>query len=1040
MKGGPEYNLVENPVINYLTKQEIGYEWLKPSENISARDGLNQVILRDIFISSIVRINNISDDDARAVYLELLNIQDNEKWTFILRGDYSKTIQGETKKKTIHLIDFINTHNNTFTISNQFKVEAERSRIPDLVCFVNGIPVVVIEAKSPVSVKDKMGEAFEQIKQYEEDIKRLFYSNAFNIITNGVQVLYGSTGSPSDFWGEWKDPWGADISFNSKFEEGLYSLLEPSRLLDLIAHFIVFEHRDNKVIKKICRYQQYRAVNKIVNRILEDREKDERKGLIWHTQGSGKSLTMVFTALKLKSHLNIQADVLSSPNILILTDRVDLDEQISITFEACKLPNPKQIESIPDLYKKIHANTKGLTILSTIFKFAGHNKPVDNSRNWIILQDESHRTAEKDLGAYVRATFPDAYFFGFTGTPIQNNMHNTYRNFSPKGELYLDKYSIDDAVADGATVPIHYTSRKTEWQLEGAEMDILFDQWFANEPEEVREEIKKRGLTRVTLAKHQRRVELIAYDIWNHYKTSAMKDGYKAQIVCIDREAIILYKRALDKVIAKDMAKEGLSEEDIKDYAVPVYSPDQSDAKPSEDPYIQGIRNDLLKYQLSDDKTGKWSAVKTGTLNKTEKDVKNAFKVKGKTPYFLIVCSKLLTGFDAPVESVMYLDSPLKEHNLLQAIARTNRVEGKNKRNGLIVDYIGVTKNLHQALSTYRKEDVSNAMHDLDELRSELRTKHSEVMQYIKKIDRKQKNLQVQYQELIQALGSEDVWLLFKQRAKEFIKAYETLSPDPEVLKYQDDLKWIAGFMPFGINNFEKEDGLKSLKSYSGKIREMLTEHLTVTGLTTLIQLRQLTDPDFNKDFETEGKDEVELKVSAVRKAAELKKIIREKVSENEYQYQSFAERVLELIKKFDEGLLTAKEMLEEEEQITDDLNGEINSYRESGLNKRAHGIYKILDAFKEPEEKNENDGESAADKTEEYGSALSKLQRIAVEIDELYSSDETAPPGWHLKEQLKKELRRTVRRIILPAGLTDWKHIPVEVEAFALKYYVKIK
>ena len=1037
MKGGPEYNIVEKPIIDYLTG--IGYNWLKPSDNVFTRDGLNQVILRDTLISSIIRINNISEDDARIAYLDLLHIQDNEKWTYILRGNYSRTIQGESKKKTIHLIDFINTENNIFTVSNQYKVEAERSRIPDLVCFINGIPIVVIEAKSPVSTKDKMGEAFEQIRQYENDIKRLFYSNTFNIITDGVDVLYGSTGSPSDYWGEWKDPWGTDIKFANKFEQGLYCLLEPSRLLDLLAHFIVFEHEANKVVKKICRYQQYRAVNKIIDRVIENRKTDDRRGLIWHTQGSGKSLTMAFAALKLKSHLNIKSDILSSPNILILTDRVDLDDQISKTFEACQLPNPLQIESIPDLYKKIHANTQGLTVLSTIFKFSGHDKPVANSKDWIVLQDESHRTAEKDLGAYVRATFPEAYFFGFTGTPIQNGVHDTYRNFSPKGELYLDKYSIDDAVADGATVPIHYTSRKTEWQLEGAEIDILFDQWFANEPEEVREEIKKRGLTISTLAKHQRRVELIAYDIWNHYKTSAMKDGYKAQIVCVDREAIILYKRALDIIIAKDLEKEGKSLKDIQDYAVPVYSPDQSDAKPSEDIYIQGIREDIVKYQVNDDKTGKWSAVKRGTYNKTEKEVKTAFKIKGQPPYFLIVCSKLLTGFDAPVESVMYLDSPLKEHNLLQAIARTNRVEGSNKQNGLIVDYIGVTKNLNQALSSYRKEDVSNAMHDLDELRSELRAKHSEVMQSIKGIDRKKGNLSTQYQELIQALGSIDVWLIFKVKAKEFIRAYETLSPDPVVLKYQDDLKWVAGFLAVATPQFEKQDGLSSLKGYSGKIREMLEEHLDVTRLTTLIQLRHLTDPDFAKDFDTKGKDEVELKTSAVRKATELKKIIKEKVTENEYQFQSFAERILELIKRFDEGLLTAIEMLDAERKLTDDLNGEINSFKKSGLNKKAHGIFKILEAFKEPDNDESTKGESVADKPTEYKAKLTKLQLLAIDIDGLYSSDESAPIGWHMKEQLKKELRGAVRRIVLPAGFTDWKQIPVEVEAFALKYYIKI-
>ena len=219
----------------------------------------------------------------------------------------------------------------------------------------------------------------------------------------------------------------------------------------------------------------------------------------------------------------------------------------------------------------------------------------------------------------------------------------------------------------------------------------------------------------------------------------------------------------------------------------------------------------------------------------------------------------------------------------------------------------------------------------------------------------------------------------------------------------------------------------------------MLQEHLDVTGLTTLVKLKHLTDPDFYKDFETEGKEETELKTSAVRKATELKKIIKEKVQENEYQFQSFAARIEELIRRFDEGLLSAKEMLTEEEKITDDLQEEINSYKKSGLNKKAHGIYKILDAFKVKEEKKENSNEAVAESAPDYQAKLSKLHLLALEIDELYQSDETAPIGWHMKDQLKRELRQEVRKKILLANLTDWKQIPIEVESFALKYYVKI-
>jgi type I restriction enzyme R subunit len=1044
--GGPEHEIVEMPIVHYLA--QLGYHYLRPEENDLARDGLNQVILRQTFLSSIMKINNLAEDDARSVYHELLTLYDNEKWTYILRGNYSKTIRGRTKKKTIHLIDFLHPGKNTFTVTNQFHVQAEKTRIADVVCFINGIPICVIEAKSPVSFKNKMGQAFEQIKEYEQDIPRLFYSNMFNIITNGVELLYGATAAPSAFWGEWKDPYPATkAGFRNNFEKGLYCLLKQDRLLDILAHFIVFqrEKQTGRLIKKICRYQQYRAVNKIVKRFLEDRPTGQRKGLIWHTQGSGKSLTMVFTVLKLKKHLNIVSEKLTSPNILVVTDRVDLDDQISGTFKACALPNPTQVGSIPRLYKEIHKNTTGLTLLSTIFKFESSTKPVKNSNNWILLIDESHRTQERDLGAYLRATFPAAYFFGFTGTPVQNTAHNTYRNFSPRGELYLDKYSIDDAVADGATVPIHYTSRKTEWHLEGEKLDILFDQWFANETDAARESIKKQGIKISTLAKHPRRVELIAYDIWNHYQATALPDGYKAQLVAIDREHIILYKRELDKIITEHFISQGLSPHKAArkadEISVCVYSPSQEDAKPSEDPFINQIRKELLKYQLNDDKVGKWAKIKSGEKNRSEKEVKDAFKIKGKPPYFLIVCAKLLTGFDAPCESVMYLDSPLKEHNLLQAIARTNRVEGPNKQNGLIVDYIGVTKNLNQALSTYRKEDIKNALHTLDELHSNLKAAHRQVIKFIKNKwgkDINKDEIKKEYDELIQALGSLDVWLTFKEKAKAFIRAYEALSPEPAVLNYRKDMKWVAGFIGYATLSFEKSES-PSLKNYSAKIRTMLAKHLQVTGLSTLLKLKKITDPDFHKDFDTKGKPDDDLKTAAVRKATELKKIITEKMAENPLQYISFSKRVLELISRFEQGLLTAAQMLKQEEQLANDIITEDNAYKKSGLNKNAHGVYKILQAFIEESALKSQTSTEIKEKTVESSSHLNKLQKIAKQIDTLYTSTDTAPVGWHLKEQLKKELRQKIRRIIIPAGFKDWKRIPVEIETYALKNYVRI-
>lgn len=1025
MAYGPEYKLVEKPCIMGL--QALGYQYLNPDLHNQYRDGENHVVLRPVLIEAIQRINGVSEDVARAAYVELLGESDNQKWLQLLRGDYSRNVPGQSTKKTLHLIDFLNPENNTFTVTNQFYVHSQQPRIPDLVVFINGIPVVVIEAKSPLSSGDKSGEAFDQVMQYERDIPRLFYSNVFNIITNGAEFLYGATGASSQYWATWKDcsPRTNEDFGGDPLKKGLFCLLEPSRLLDLIAHFVVFEaNKDSgKIVKKICRYQQLRAVNKIVDRVVEGKH---RRGLIWHTQGSGKSLTMVYGVLKLKTHRTVNSPELASPNILVLTDRIDLDDQISGTFKACGLPNPKQVKDLKGLWETVHSGTDGQVLLSTIFKFQGSTKPIPNSRNWIVLVDECHRTQEKDLGAYLRATMPDAAFFGFTGTPIKKNDKDTYANFGVPGEGYLDKYGIDDAVADGATVPIHYTSRKTEWNVDAAKIDILFDQWFADQSDERIEQIKKKGVQFEDVIKHHKRIDLIAYDIWTHFKPYALPDGFKAQIVAIDREAIILYKRALDKVIAEDLMKDGVPEteagQQAADMSACVYSSNQEDGKPSEDKREDALRGDLRKHYLD---------------HAAETAAKKNFNTREHPLKFLIVCDKLLTGFDAPIESVMYLDRPLKEHSLLQAIARTNRVDIPQKRNGLIVDYIGVSKKLDEALSSYRSEDVHNAMTDVEALRSALRAAHTEVMALMTGIRRKTGDERSEYYALIAALGTEDAWFTYRRKAKAFIAAYETLSPDPAVLVYQSDLKWVASFIRVATQHFEKRESLDHI-GFSAKIRDMLEQHLEVTGLSTVCKLRKITDPEFWNDFE-EKQTPIDLKTAAIRKSTELKKITSEKVQTNPHRYGPFSERVLEIIKRYDKGLIDAATALKNLEQVAHDLQAEDTAHHNTGLNERAYGVLKILEAFLE------GAGEPGKPPTKEKGEpsdasgADNPLGELATAIDTLYADPQTAPVGWHIKEQLRKELRQMVRQLLSKNGFTTLKETASAIDDYAGKHYIKV-
>ncbi|GJD41968.1 type I restriction endonuclease subunit R [Methylobacterium bullatum] len=1013
-----EYRLAEQPALDALTA--MGYAALQPEAAMAMRQEANRVLLKPVLIEALQALNaGLGTEDAEAIYNDLSTLSDNEEWQRRLRGAYSRRLKGEAKDRPVALIDFKRPDRNRYHVVRQVRVEAQRSRIADIVVFVNGIPLVVIEAKCPLKAADRSGQAFEQIKQYERDIPRLFYPNAFSIVTDGMATLYGATAAPSKFYAPWPDPWprSRDV-FGDDLTKDLWCLLEPSRLLDLLAHFIVFETDPDsgRRIKKVCRYQQFRAVNKAVNRVAEGTKK---KGLIWHTQGSGKSLTMVFLALKLKTHLTLDALSLQNPNILVLTDRIDLDDQISKTFVACGLPNPKQAASVGELRETVARGGSGQILLATIFKFQGSKEPIPNSGDWIVLVDECHRTQEKDLGAFLSATLPDARFFGFTGTPIKKADKDTYARFSEPGETYLDKYGIDDAVQDGATVPILYEGRNTEWSINETEIDILFDRWFVDLPDEKREKLKQNGVSLALIAKHPERIRLIARDIWEHFKQTCRPDGFKAQIVAIDREAIILYRAALAEVIAADLAKDGRAEADASAKAermiACVFSKAQTDGSPSEDPAIDSVRQQLNVHFLDDD---------------GEKAAKKAFKGGTDEPSFLIVCDKLLTGFDAPNEHVMYLDKPLREHGLLQAIARTNRTcsirrpDGTTigKPHGRIVDYIGVTQHLDDALSSYRAEDVQNALRDLDLLRRDLRETHARFRRQkrLMGLDGMDEKAAAYAVEKLVFDGREDDWFELQRLGRYFVRTYADLSPDPAILDFTEDFKWTAIFLQLAQQTITKDESLDHL-TYSGKIRHMLEEHVRATGLITTVRLRNITDPNFKDDFQTEEKSEEALHEAFVRKAAELKRVTRELVDKNPAQYSRFSERVMEIIRRFEGGQIAAAEGLKDLEDLTGGIETEAGAHDELGMDERAFAILRII----EPHAPDANGV---------------TLQGVAIEVGGLYARAQASQPSWFFMDGYKRELRREVRKVLRLLDLDDANAVRDEIEDYAVDAYAEAR
>lgn len=1009
-----EYRLAEKPALDAL--MAMSYVALHPEAAMAMRQEANRVLLKPVLIEALQVLNEgLGAEDAEAIYGDLSTLSDNEEWQRRLRGAYSRRLKGEAKDRPVALIDFKRPGENRYHVVRQFRVEAQRSRIADLVVFVNGIPLVVIEAKCPLKATDRSGQAFEQIKQYERDIPRLFYPNAFNIVTDGMATLYGATGAPAKFYAPWPDPWPRSRDeFADDLTKDLWCLLEPSRLLDLLAHFLVFETdpENGRRIKKVCRYQQFRAVNKAVNRVVEGSGK---KGLIWHTQGSGKSLTMVFLALKLKTHLTLDAPTLQNPNILVLTDRIDLDDQISKTFVACGLPNPKQAASVEELREAVARGGSGQILLSTIFKFQGSKESIPNSEDWIVLVDECHRTQEKDLGAFLQATLPDARFFGFTGTPIKKADKDTYARFSGPGETYLDKYGIDDAVRDGATVPILYEGRKIEWSINEAEIDILFDRWFVDLTDDKRETLKQKGVSLALIAKHPERIRLIARDIWEHFKQTCRPDGFKAQIVAIDREAVVLYRAALAEVMATDLSKGGMAQAAAAAKAdsmiACVFSKSQEDDKPSEDQDIEAVRAALRVHYLDAD---------------GEKAIKKAFKGSTEDPSFLIVCDKLLTGFDAPNEHVMYLDKPLREHGLLQAIARTNRTCSIKRRDGTIVDkphgrivdYIGVTQHLDDALSSYRAEDVQNALRDLDLLRRDLRETHARFMRqrWLMSLHGMDEKAAAYAVEKLVSDGREDYWFELQRLGRHFVRTYGDLSPDPAILDFTADMKWTATFLRLAQQAITKDESLDHL-TYSGKIRDMLEEHVRATGLTTTVRLRNITDPDFKDDFRTEQKSEEELHEAFVRKAAELKRVTRELVDKNPAQYGRFSERVLEIIRRFEEGQIAAAEGLKDFEDLADGIAAEAGAHDELGMDERAFAILRIMEPHAP-------------------GGDRAPLQTVAAEVGGLYAKAQASQPSWFFMDGYKKQLRREVRGLLRPLALNDANVLGDEIEDYAVYAY----
>ncbi len=759
----PEYLQCEGPIIERL--KNLGWEYRR---GVEVLEDEREPLLITHLMRAIMRINGVSESEAERVINILrttpFGVEGSKRVLEYLKEGVPLRDEETGEPKRVLLIDYENIENNEFLVANQVGYPF-RTKIPDLVLYINGIPVVLIECKR---LKGDWKRAYRQIRGYEKEMPELFKYVQFSIAA-GDRVVY----FPNVPWledvpvYEWKGESFDDL-------DNIMEPLTPSNLLDMLRYFIFYREERGTITKVLPRYMQFRATNRIVERAVgyARGETERNRGLIWHWQGSGKTLTMIFSAYKIKR-------LLGNPTIFFIVDRQELEEQLAGELRSIGL-SFEVVESINHLKEVLtHSDGKRGIFVTLIHKFreeelkdlrrelekeSRRRKTIMNRRDVIAFIDEGHRTQYGELAATMRSILKNASFFAFTGTPIAKKHRDTYATFGYRDEPYLDRYFILDSIRDGFTVKIAYQARLEEdVHLRKEDLEAFLTSRLEEIPEEYRGKVKERLKKRLNaikvFLKNPKRIEMIAEDIAKHYRGNV--EPFKAMVVAVDREACVLYKRALDRFLPSEYSE-----------VVMTFNRDDPDI-------IREYFHELTqRYRTKDQSEIRGEIVKR-------------FKRK-ETPKILIVTDMLLTGFDAPVLQTMYLDKPLKEHRLLQTIARTNRPFIKNGENvkafGLIVDYVGIFKELKRALAIYDEADIKGVAYDVERIKRELREKMEKVLSLFDGLE-----LRKDREAIMKA-----VLILFqKDKGEEFQKLYREIRSYYKLLRedkteFKDAFSWLT--------------------------------------------------------------------------------------------------------------------------------------------------------------------------------------------------------------------------------------------------------
>lgn len=938
-----EKNHVENPFLEQLEKKPLEWQVIKldteQKPKDSFRESFTDVVLLPKLKEALVKINPwLEDDQIEEVVKKITHfsksnlIENNQEVLNLLLQNTSVSENRKTNDKnpTVRYIDFKNPEKNSFIAISQFKIRilgTEHHIYPDIVLFLNGLPIVVIECKSP-KTREPIPEAIDQLMRYSEQrgenkegSKTLFYYNQFTVATCRNQAKFGTiTTDKEKHFFRWTDPYPKTVNDLSKNgstpndqQRLIQGMLDKENLLSLIKTYTLFAEDDRgKTIKVVGRYQQFRAVKLTIKRLLEGKNKKERGGIIWHTQGSGKSLTMMFLVKEMYSHPK-----LNDYKIIFVTDRTQLEDQLTKTSKHLGF----KVEMADSIYKlkQLLPGTSSNLIMAMIHKFQDREleevfPELNLSPKILIMTDEAHRTQYSKLGANLDRALPEATEIAFTGTPIDKT--------EKKYKYYIDKYTMRQSIEDGVTLEIIYEGRTHNADVKDKKaMDKKFEDVFSDY--NLKERLKILGYgSREAYLESKTTIGAKAKDLVNHYVTQIFPNGYKAQVVATSRLAAVLYKNAIDEELGKEIARLEKNNPLLIDLttlkrmktAVVISKGDQNDSA-------------LLK-KYSDSTDHKKSIASFKLAFEAEHN-----NIKGDVG-IIIVNNMLLTGFDAPIEQVMYLDQVIKAHNLLQAVARVNRVRDEKKDSGYVIDYVGVGHHLKEAIDNFdereKKEILDSFENEQDEI-NKLIAAHKELWTFIKKNGIKNLN---DFDAFYDLFYDEDIRFEFIEKFKKFTKCLNSVFPKKEALEYLQDFK------RFSEINVEASSHLRdnrlSMKGVPDKLRRIADEYLISRGISQKVAPISIIDDKFQ--------EQVKKRKRKKTKAAEIEHAVRDYIDthadEDPELYVSFSDALSQILLAFKGNWDKIYEKLEELRRRIVDAENE-PTY---GLNRKKHmPFFRIL-------------------------------------------------------------------------------------------------